>query len=226
MSPDDLKRLSAQFVQAASGAVQSASSYIPEVANYAKANFLDPITKQGISGSGALAGEKAKQADQADEAARQAKIQSVKDQMDPSKYTRVRKADGGFSFYDPSGKEIDINRYSQMTGHSRADVLSDSENPVDMQYLNDFKKMQDAMNVMYGGSAADKAAFLAANPDLRGRNIQDFATDLIRKYPHMYGRGGSGGQAYQSTLKNMGMNIFNSNYATGSGASTGGWSPS
>ncbi len=222
---DDLKKVAQQFAAAAN--VTAPTSSIPELSNYFKAAFMEPIVKQGIAGPGALASQKGQEADQQDEAARQAKMDSLKRQADPGNSTRQRKTDGGFAFFDPSGKEIDINTFSQRTGKSRSEILSDSENPVDLAYIDDFKRMREAMQVMYGGDEQEKAAFLESNPELRGRRVQDFATDLLNKYPHIYGRGGNGAQAYQKTLGNQGRQIFRTpSYGATGGGTGGGWSPS
>lgn len=204
---DELKKLTQGFVDAAKVDVPATS--IPELAGYFKSSFMDPIVKQGKAAGGALSGQRAQEADAADEMARKKKIQELSDQADATKYKAVRKADGGFSFYDPSGKEIDINTYAQRTGQRRIDILKDSENPIDQEYMNDYMNMNDLAQAFYNNDTATIRSYQEANPGLKGRTVKDLMSELIRKYPHLYGRGGSGGQAYQSTLKNRGMQIFN-----------------
>lgn len=223
---DDLKKLTKQFVDAAAS-VQAPTTSIPELAAYSRAAFLDPLTKRGVQAGGALSGQKAKEADEADEMARKAKIAELQDQADPSKYQKVRKTDGGFQFLDPTGKEIDINTFAQRTGQRRVDILKDSENPVDQEYISDWQNMNELAQAFYNNDTATIQAYQAANPNLANRKPADLMSELIRKYPHIYGRGGSGGQAYQQTLKNRGMSIFSPGGAAGGGISTGGgWSPS
>jgi hypothetical protein len=221
---DDLKKLTQQFVQAANVGVPTTS--VPEYADYFKAAFMEPEVKQGIQAGGALSGQRAKEADEADEMARKAKIQELADQADPSKYQKVRKADGGFQFLDPKGTEIDINTFAQRTGQRRADILKDSENPIDQEYINDWSNMNDLAQAFYNNDTATIQAFQQANPGLAGRTPADFMSELIRKYPHIYGRGGNGADAYQQTLKNRGMQIFAPGTMGGGAALTGGWSPS
>ena len=224
---DDLKKIAQQFAAAAN--VAGPSSYIPEVQAFAQAGSMEDILKRGLSGSASLAGQKAKEADEADEAARRAAEARLKERMNPANFRKERKADGGFAFFDPDGKEISINDYASVTGQRRAEILSDSENPVDQEYINDYNNMNELAQAFYNNDQATIKSFTDANPELAGRKPADLMSELIRKYPHMYGRGGAGGQAYQQTLKNRGMQIFNpgalAGYGGGAG-SGGGWSPS
>ena len=224
---DDLKKIAQQFAAAAN--VAGPSSYIPEVQAFAQAGSIEDAVKRGIGAGSVVAGQKAKEADAADEAARKAAAARIAQKMDPKNFQKVRKADGGFAFYDPDGKEISINDYASVTGLRRAEILADSENPIDQEYINDYKNMNDLAQAFYNGDQATIKSFTDANPELAGRKPADLMSELIRKYPHMYGRGGAGGAAYQQTLKNRGMQIFNpgalAGYGTGAG-SGGGWSPS
>lgn len=223
---DELRKLTEQFVQAANVSAPATSAG-PELQNYFKAAFMEPNVKRGIQAGGALSGQRAQEADAADEMARKAKIDDLQNQADPSKYTKVRKTDGGFQFLDPTGKEIDINTFAQRTGQRRADILKDSENPVDQEYISDWNNMNDLAQAFYNNDTATIQAYQAANPNLANRKPAELMSELIRKYPHIYGRGGSGGQAYQQTLKNRGMNVFSPGGVSGGGISTGsGWSPS
>lgn len=223
---DELKKLSKQFVDAAS-VVKAPTNVAPELANFARASFIDPLIKKGIGASGTLAGVRGNEADAQDEMDRKAKLQSLQDQADPNKYQKVRKTDGGFQFLDPSGKEIDINTFAQRTGQRRADILKDSENPVDQEYINDWNNMNELAQAFYNNDTATIQAYQQANPGLANRKPADLMSELIRKYPHIYGKGGTGGQAYQQTLNNRNMNIFAPGSLGGAGGSTGGgWAPS
>lgn len=220
---DDLKRVAQAFADAAK--IAGPTSYIPEVTKYSQAGSIEGAIKQGLSGSGALAGQKAQEADAADKAARDAKMREISDKLDPSKYRRERKADGGFAFYDPSGKEIGIDQYAQITGMRLADILKDSENPIDQEFVNDWSNMNTLAQAMYNGDQETVNAFVQQNPNLKNIKPEQLMFELIKKYPHLYGKG-----SYQQTLNNRGTNAFSYNQnALLSGSSTGsggGWSPS
>ena len=213
---DDLKRVAQQFAQAAG--LPGPTSSISEVTKYSQAGSMEGAIKQGIAGSGSLAGQKAKEADEADEAARQAAMRKLQDKLDPGKYTKQRKADGGFAFFDPDGKEIGIDRYAEMTGYRLADILKDSENPIDQEYINDYLNMNTLAQAMYNGDQDTINSFMEQNPNLKGQKPESLMMELIKKYPHLYGKG-----SYQQTLSNRGNKAFsfNSNYLlTGGGSGT------
>lgn len=221
---DDLKRVAQQFADAAN--IAPIATSVPEFANYFKAAFMDPVVKQGLGAGGSIAGQKAKEADEADEMARRAKAQEISNKLDPSKFTKVRKADGGFDFFDPEGKPISINDYAQVTGQRRVDVLKDSENPIDQEYINDWNNANELAQAFYNGDELTKQAYMQANPDLKNVSPQDFMSELIKKYPHLYGRGN-----YDETLGNRSRALFRPGGVGGgsltpSGGGGGGWRPS
>lgn len=212
---EDLKRVAQQFAQAAQMA--GPSSYIPEVTGYSRAGSMEGAISQGLQGSGSLAGQKAKEADEADEAARKAAMQRLADKLDPGKYRRERKDDGGFAFFDPDGKEIGIDAYAQITGQRLIDILKDSENPIDQEYISDYANMNELAQAMYNNDQATIDSFMRQNTHLsKNMKVQDLFGELIRKYPHLYGRG-----SYQQTLNNRGSGGYRFN----SNAQTSGWAP-
>lgn len=203
-----------QFSQAVLNGVGQAapSSYIPEIANAMRSKFaLGGVSKAG-QGMGVVASQVADDEEKRREAARKQQIQALQDKMDPSKYQKLRKDDGGFAFYDPDGKEIDIDTYAKRTGMRRADILKDSENPIDQQYIYDWSQLNDVSQRLFAG---DSANLKADYPDLfnKGMTPQSLAEELMRRYPHMYGRG-----TYQQSLSNMGNPVFRSTGATSSGS--------
>lgn len=231
---DDLKKISSQFLDAAN-VIGAPKTSMPELASYFKASAMDPTLSAGLSGSATATSQAVKTKEEQEEAARQARaaaLQQEAENLDPSNFRKVRKADGGFAFYDPSGKQISINDYAAVTGDRRADILSDSENPVDLEYINDYNNMNELAQAMYNGDTATIQQFAKENGNYAQAKPQDLMKELIKKYPHIYGLGGSGGPAYQQTLQNRGKKIF-SPFGTGGagggggGASSGGgWRPS
>ena len=227
---DDLKKLAKAFVDAAS--IAGPTSYIPEVQAYSKAGAAEGAVKQGISAGGTLSAQRGAEADAADKAARDAKIQDLANKLDPSKYQKIRKSDGGFDFKDPNGNNIDVNTYAKITGQRVVDVLKDSENPVDQEYVNDWSNMNTLMQAMYNGDTDTVNSFISQNPQLKGETPQDLMNELIRKYPHLYNVG-----SYGQTLQNRNNNAFSYNpnalttgtISTGQSSASGsaaGWQPS
>lgn len=131
----------------------------------------DPARLAAISGSNeaafrgalngasanALAGGAANNADQ-NAAALQAEIQrskqranEIQDMMDPGKYQQKDNGKGGYDFYNPKGEKITIDEYSRVTGQNRAKILSDSQDPMDIQFRNDYNNLQDLLQAVVNG---------------------------------------------------------------------------
>lgn len=72
--------------------------------------------------------------------------QRISDRLDPNKYAKVRKEDGGFDFFDPEGKKIDVKTYAIRTNSRVSDALADSENTDDITYLSDYKDLQELIS--------------------------------------------------------------------------------
>jgi hypothetical protein len=211
---EDLKKFSQAVLNGAN--IQGPASYIPEVTKYLTAEARQGVSEAAGKGLAGVSEQKASEEKEAAEAARRAKIEQLKDQMDPSKYQKVRKGDGGFEFRDPNGNPIDIDTFARRTGLRRVDVLKDSENALDQQYVNDWNNANDLAQAMYNGDKDTVSAFVGQNPDLRGRKPEDFMRELARKYPHMYGLG-----KYEDTLRmSQGRPAFKNNgYGGGGGGS-------
>jgi hypothetical protein len=159
-------------------------------------------SNRGAKGLGEAAGIQAQYDAQKQEQARGLKIadikdqiQAIKDQNDPKNYQKVRKDDGGFDFYDPTGKKIDVHQYSQVTGKSVADVLKDSENNLDIQFQQDYKTMQDVANAYANGDKGylDKLAKDSGDPNFfKGKTAADIMQMFKKGYPQIYGMQGQG----------------------------------
>jgi hypothetical protein len=70
-------------------------------------------------------------------------VAEQKAKQDKKNYQKVKKADGGYAFYDPDGKEISASDYANATGTKPSEVLADSENPIDIGYRDDYNNLQD-----------------------------------------------------------------------------------
>lgn len=86
------------------------------------------------------------------ERARKAKEEAALAIKDPKRYERVKKKDGGYDFFftDPSGKrqQVDIATLINNTGDDREKWLSGSENPIDVQYLDEQNTVRDFMTAV------------------------------------------------------------------------------
>ena len=120
-------------------------------------------------------------------AAAAAKAKEI-DLADPSKYRKVKKADGGFDFYSPDGKQIDIATLTKLTQTKAADWLDDSENPIDIQYLEDHKNLNEYIAAKLGGDKEKASQFEEARAELADYQGQGGADRLISDFKKHYQR--------------------------------------
>lgn len=174
-----------------------------------------PGNAQGVASA-----QQADDEEKARRAAAEARARELQDKLDPSKYQKIRKDDGGFSFFDPSGKEIDIDTYAKRTGQRRVDVIKDSDNPIDQQFIDDYNQMNDLNQAVWRNDTAALAEYKSMFPDLfsRGGGInptpEDITKKLLEKYPHIYGMGN-----YQKSLSNLGNPLFRTGSSSSSSSS-------
>lgn len=158
----------------------------PELSQLYQSSFQLPQSSGGVS---ALAG-------QAQESVRQ---QEAKQKAKPQ---RVKKADGGFEFYDSSGKPITAEEYASATGKRAIEVLADSENPIDIGYLEDYNNLQEYMQAKLNSKTNSKLRTKAENiekqvkeafgKDIASMNPQQLIEQFKRAYPTIYGRKNAG----------------------------------
>lgn len=113
------------------------------------------------------------------------KLSMLKDMKDPNKYKKVRKEDGGFDFFDPTGKQVDIATYSRNTGIRPSDVLGDSENPIDIQYLRDKDNLQKYIQAYYDKDEETINDYKKNEPRLANIKTPD---ELIKLFKQSYQR--------------------------------------
>lgn len=198
------------------------------LANFMNVNFQNAATSgptQGLIGTQAR--DAANQEQMAAEARANAvadlkdKLQQAKDMQDPSKFSIQKAQDGGLRYFDPMGKPISLSQYTQVTGKNPSDILKNSDNMLDKQYVNDYKNMEGIVNAFANG---DKGFLDKLDPATKqkiqgyGNNDQERMTNMMNAfrnlYPNVYGGSGTGtvGQAASFSFPNQG----------GGG---GGWNP-
>lgn len=174
--------LSAQNIQAPASTLGADSA--PEIAKLYGINFQQPQAKIA---AGALA-----QGAQTDVTAQEnaAKIAAQKkaDEANFQAYKIVKKEDGGYDFFDPNGKQVDIATLTQRTGVKATDVLKDSENPIDIQYVNDYQNLQSFIQAVLSGDKKKKDAFVSAQPALKKYNDKGGVNRLIDEFKKSYQR--------------------------------------
>lgn len=140
--------------------------------------------------------------------------QRLKDLQDPSKYQQIQKADGGYAFYDPTGKEISAVQYAAVHNTTPDEVLKHSQNPIDLAYREDFKNLQNYINNKLRSKNSTKAADTASaveaqvkqayGIDLNKMSPQDLIQTFQKAYPTVYGGTHKGVPASTTFIPNGG----------------------
>ena len=107
---DEMRKLSANILSAVTNGDTSTPGADPVVSNFARAAYQDVLNRSG-NGLGSMASATAAENEKAAEAARRAEIQAIQDKLNPANYRAAKdREDGGYSFYDPDGNQIGIEK--------------------------------------------------------------------------------------------------------------------
>ncbi|CAB4176082.1 hypothetical protein UFOVP1522_16 [uncultured Caudovirales phage] len=159
----------------------------PAVASSFSARYAAPVAH---AVSNAAVNQSQMQVEEAKKAAAAAK-QAQQDMLDPRKYQQIAKSDGGYGFFDPTGKEISAHDYARVVGASVDKVLADSENPIDKQYINDYRNFNEYMTAWQNGDTKKVEAIQSQTPELKNiKSPQELAHRFMQAYPTVYGIGG------------------------------------
>lgn len=175
------------------------TSAFPELQKYYNINFQLPLSNAGVR---ALSGQAQAKADQSEFDTKQ-QIQSVQDQQSGQNYTKSPKKDGGFGFFDAKGNEISAYDYARATGKSAYEVLKDSDNPIDSQYMRDYENLQDFFDASMSGDKEKINAYYKENPSLKGLKPADVLSRFRKAYPTVYGAHQQGQRLGQTYIPNL-----------------------
>lgn len=221
---DQLKQFSQAVLQGLTSGDRNAGTDSAAVNQYAQGAFGDILAKAG-DGVGTLANTVAEKQRQEAEAARQKEMNEIQQKLDPSNYKVVRKEDGGYDFFDSTGKPITIDRYAAVTGLRPVDILAKSENPLDIQYVQDYNNTRDVVEAINNGDQATISTFLKSNQQIDPKSTAaDIMKALAEKYPHIYGKAGYD-DTYAKSWNNPLIRPGGSGVVS-SGGGGGGWMPS
>lgn len=201
----DYRQFTDQILKGASQGAPNGA--IPELANAMTGAFRAAAVARPGKAQGQVAQVQADEEEKRAAAAASARANEIKDLLDPGKYDRRRKDDGGFAFFDPTGKEIDIDTYAKRTGMRRAEILADSENPVDLQFIDDYNTMNEINQAVWRNDSSALKDLKMDYPDLfsgdKSPTIEELNRKMLEKYPHIFGRGN-----YQVSKSNLGKPLF------------------
>ncbi len=111
-------------------------------------------------------------------------------------YKRIPKDDGGFAFIDPDGNEISASDFARAVGTSIDKVLADSENPIDVGFIQDYKALKEYTQSKFNkGSSQAQAYAKKVESDvskqygvkLGGMTPQSVLETFRKQYPTVFG---------------------------------------
>lgn len=118
-----------------------------------------------------------------------ADAQRKADEQDASKAQMIMKPDhSGYTFYDGTGKQLNINQFSLLTGKRPDEILADSDNPRDQQFVNDYKTMKAISNAWVNGDNATLQKYRAADPQKFNTIVSQYKTpgDMVKGFMSYY----------------------------------------
>lgn len=176
---------------------------IANIQNMYKSNFGAGLASASLGAAGGAAQAQAGQEDanarmrlQEEEDKYKDLLQTEADKTDPTRYRAVIKDDGGYDFYDPEGSQIDIKQYSQATNKHITDVLKNSQNPEDRNFVNNYKNVQDLVEILAAGDEDAKKKFFKKDK-IAKQQYEQLSTqlgrdadykDVVRQFRSGYGK--------------------------------------
>lgn len=206
------ERFAQQLIQAANARADLGGSPIQTSANASQMANLQNLSQLQFSdaatglAAGAAGGEANRAADkeeaERDAAARIADILAKREEVqqkaaydkwqsenDPRNYRKEVADDGGYNFYDAAGNPINVQEYAAATNQRISDVLKDSENAKDQEFINDYNDTMKLGQIMTSGSKQDLDKFYKDRPGLKqymeDNNINNFA-DYVQRFRDAY----------------------------------------
>lgn len=183
MNPD-LKAATLGAANISAPASPLGASSAPELAKLYQSGFQLPQATGATNAAGNIAQEQVKAAAAAAAVAKQKQA----DLSNISAYKIVQKPNGGYDFFQPDGKQVDIATVSQATGTPPSKLVADSQNPIDIQYRNDYNNLQKYVDAVLSKDTKTIKEFQSSEPALQQYNDQGGIHRLIQNFQQSYQR--------------------------------------
>lgn len=187
------------------------ASSAPQLAQLYASSFQLPQSTQAAGALAQQAGDVV--------AAQKAAASAAKSRK--SDYKRVRKEDGGFAFLDPDGNEISADEFARGAEISLDKLLSDSENPIDIGFIEDYNALKEYTQSKFNKgskSAQEYAQKVEADVNSRyGVNLgslkpSDVLSKFREQYPTVFGGKKAGVPVGQQFIPRLSAKDIGSNY--------------
>ena len=163
---------------------------VNSIANYYKI----PGDTANIVAQGQTQGNIAGQQFEKQKAENEIDIQNKQNQLDPSKYTITKNPKtGGIQITNSMGDQVDLGTYVNLTGANPADVLKNSTDPKDVQFVTAYNNLQNYTQLKIAAqngdaqAAAQVADYDKANPGLGQMELGQLSQAFMSKYGSFFG---------------------------------------
>lgn len=117
--------------------------------------------------------------------------QKMSDYQNPSKWQQVPKEDGGYDYIDPLGNKTSIAKYAEVTGKNLPDILRDSRNSLDQQFVSEYDLLKKYTDTAYKGNLEEVQKLVLENPTLAAispnvHKPEDVWRSFIEYYPNYF----------------------------------------
>lgn len=234
---ENMRKFAAAIRQAAvpvdlGGSPNGSTQDIVNLQNLAQGQFKAAAGDVAAAAAGADANIIAENEKRAEEAARQKRMSDIKDRLDqikeendPKNYQQVPNDHGGYDFYNGKGEKIDVKEYAQATKKRVSDLLKDSEDPADREFVDNYKQLKELGDAMINGDSKKLKSMYDADPrlqdKLKGKTYNDVVMGFKRAYPQFFSAVNSGSESnvgnmvpndvaqYGARVNNPNLDIFN-----------------
>lgn len=171
---------------------------LQDIANY----YNIPRQTAQITGAGQAQGNVAQQGYDRDVAQKQLQASNLQDQLDPSKYKiTTNPNDGGITITNSLGQDVSLQSYVNLTGANPAQVLQNSNNPKDQQFVSAYNNLQNYIQTKIGAQNGSQQAqaelndYYEANPGLKNLELGQVSNAFMQQYGSFFGQPTQNGNA-------------------------------
>jgi hypothetical protein len=107
---------------------------------------------------------------------------------DPNSWRVQQKEDGGYDFFDPTGKQVDIATYAQATNQKPYDIVKSSDNPIDMQYTQDYNYLTEYIEALQNKDKGKVDAMRSQDPRFSNYDDVGGIDRLLNDFKNYYKR--------------------------------------
>lgn len=203
-----------QLTNALAGSITNAPNYgvnvndtaanVPEMAAIRAVGALGAqgdAARRAMDATGVVANENTRQQDQAAAAAKKLAEKKKAEEINelekkkaaledvPDNYQAIVNDAGGYDFYNPGGEPISAVEYARKTNQRVTDVLKDSEDVYDKDFVQDYENVYRLGQIISSNDKDARDEFFKKNPEmkeLQDMPYEEVVSNLRELYPEYF----------------------------------------